>query len=215
MLTFVQSPSCIWLFVTPWTATRQAACCSPSPSVCPSSCSMHWWCPPAISSSDTHFSFCPQAFPASETFPMNHLFCIRWPKYWSFSFRISPSSEYSGLIFLKSEWFDLLAVQVTLRSLFQHHCSKASILWLSAFFTVQLSYPQVTTGKVIALTTWTSVSRTMSLLFNTLSRFVITFFSRSNYLLISWLQSLSTVILKPNKRKYFMTSTFSPSICMK
>ena len=116
------------------------------------------------------------------------------------------------MISLKIDWFDLLAVQGTLRSLLQHHSLKA-ILRHSAFFTVQVSQPYVTAGKTIALTVWTFVSRVMSLLFNTLSRFIITFLPRSNYFLISWLQSLSTVILEPKKRKFVTTSTFSPSIC--
>ena len=138
---------------------------------------------------------------------------IRWTKYWSFSFSISPSNEYLGLISLKFDWFDLLAVQGTLRSLLQHHSSKASILWCSAFFMVQLSQVHVTTGKNIALTIWTFVDRVMSLLFNTLSRFVIAFLPRSKGLLISWLQLPSGVILEPKKRKSVSTSTFPPSIC--
>ena len=138
---------------------------------------------------------------------------IRWPKYWSFSFSISPSNEYLRLISLKIDWFDLLAVQGTFRSLFQHHISKASILQCSAFFMVQLLQPYMTTGKTIVLTIWTFVSRVMSLLFNTLSRFVIAFLPRSNHLLISWLQSPSAVILEPKKKKSVTTSTFSPSIC--
>ena len=138
---------------------------------------------------------------------------IRWPKYWSFS--ISPSNEYSGLISLKVDWFDLLAVQGTLKSLLQHK-SKASILQHSAFFTVQLSQPYVTTGKtIIALTVWTFVSRVMSLLFNTLSKFVIAFLPRSNRLLISWLQSPSTVILQTKKRKLVTVSPFPLLFAMK
>ena len=122
---------------------------------------------------------------------------MRWPKYWSFSFSISPSSEYSGLI--SFDWLDLLAVQENLKSLLQHHSSKVSILWCSAFFMVQLSHPYMTTGKTMALTTWTFVGKVMSLLFNLLSRLVITFLSRSKCLLISWLQSPSAVILEPQK----------------
>ena len=121
------------------------------------------------------------------------------PKYWSFSFSISPSSEHSGLISFRIDWFNLLAGQGTLRSLLQHHSSKTSILWRSAFFIVQLSHPHMNTGKTIALYRWTFVGKVMSLLFNTLSRFVIAFLPRSNHLLISWLQSLSTVILEPKK----------------
>ena len=122
---------------------------------------------------------------------------IRWPKYCSFSFSISPSNEHSGLITFRMDWLDLLAVQTTLKSLLQHHSSKASILQCSAFFTVQLSHPYMTTGKTIALTRWTFVGKVMSPLFNMLSRLVITFLPRSKHLLISWLQSPSTVILEP------------------
>ena len=121
---------------------------------------------------------------------------IRWPKYWNLSFTISPSSEYSGLISFRMVWLDLLAVQRTLKSLLQHHSSKASILQCSAFFIVQLSYPYMTTGKIIALTRWTFVDKVMSLLFNMLSRWVINFLPRSKWLLISWLQSPSAVILE-------------------
>ena len=138
---------------------------------------------------------------------------IRWPKYWSFSFSISPSNEYSGLISFRMDWLDLLAVQGTLKSLLQQHSSKASILWRSAFFIVQLSDPYITTGKTIALTRWTFVGQAMSLLFNMLSRLVITFLPRSKCLLISWLWSPSTVILEPPKIKSVTVSTVSPSIC--
>ena len=124
---------------------------------------------------------------------------IRWPKDWSFSFSISPSNEYSGLIYFRMDWLDLLAVQGTPKSILQHYSSKASILWCSAFFIVQLSHPCMTTGKTIALTRWTFVGKVLSLLFTVLSRLVITFFSRSKHLLISWLQSPSAVILEPKK----------------
>ena len=124
---------------------------------------------------------------------------IRWPKYWSFNFSISLSNEYSGLISFRIDWLDLLAAQETLKSLLQHHSSKASILRHSAFFIVQLSHPYMTTGKTIACTRQTFVSKVMSLLFNMLSRLVITFLPRSKHLLISWLQSLSAVILEPKK----------------
>ena len=136
---------------------------------------------------------------------------MRWPKYWSFSFSISPSNEQPRLIF-RMDWFDLLADQGTLKSLLQHHISKASILWGSAFFTVQLSHPYVTTGKTIALTRWTFVGKVISLLFNMLARLVITFLPRSKCLLISWLQSPRTVILEPPKIKSDTVSTVSPSI---
>ena len=124
---------------------------------------------------------------------------MRWPNYWSFSFNISPSNEHSGLISFRIDWLDLLAVQQTLKSLLQHHSSKASIFWHSTFFTVQLSHPYMTSGKTIALTRWTFVGKVMSLLFNMVSRLVITFLSRSKHLLISRLQSPSAVILEPPK----------------
>ena len=143
---------------------------------------------------------------------MSWLFAPRWPKYWSF--RISPSNEYSGLISFRIDWFDLLAIQGTLKSLFQHHNSKASILQCSAFFMVQLSHPHRTTRKTIALTIWTFVGKVLSLLFYMLPNvFVIVFLPRSKYLLISCLQSLSAVILEPKKRKSVTASTFLPSIC--
>ena len=126
---------------------------------------------------------------------------MRWPKYWSFSFSISPSKEHPGLISFRMDWFDLLAVQGTVKSLLQHHTSKASILRRSAFFTVQLSHPYVTTGKTITLTRPTFVGKVMSLLFNMLSRLVIIFLPRSKHLLISWLQSPSAVILGPPQNK--------------
>ena len=127
--------------------------------------------------------------------------CMRWPKYWSFSFSIIPSKEHPGLISFRMDWLDLLAVPGTLKSLLQQHSSKASILWCSAFFTVQLSYPYMTTRKTIALTRRTFVGKVMPLLFNVLSRLVITFLPRSKRLLISWLQSPSAVILDPRKKK--------------
>ena len=126
---------------------------------------------------------------------------MRWPKYWSFSFSISPSKKHPGLISFRMDWLDLLVVQGTLKSLLQQHSSEASILQCSAFFTVQLSHPYMTTGKTIALTRWTFVGKVMSLLLNMLSKLVITFLSRSKHLLISWLQSPSAVILEPNKIK--------------
>ena len=134
------------------------------------------------------FSFCPQSLPAS-VFSNESTLCMRWPKYWSFSFSISPSNEYSGLISFRIDWFDLPAVQGTLKSLLQHHNSKASILWCSVFFILQLSHPHKTTGKTIALTRWTFVSKVMSWLFNMVSKLVIAFLLRSKHLLISWLYS--------------------------
>ena len=141
----------------------------------------------------------PSTFLSIRVFSNESILHIRWPKYCSFSFSINPSNEYSGLISFRMDWFYLLAVQGTLRSLLQHHSSKASLLWCSAFFTVQLSHPYMTTGKTIALTRWTFVGKVMSLLFNMLSRLVITFLPRSKRLLISWLQSPSAVILEPKK----------------
>ena len=146
----------------------------------------------------------PLVFPSIRVFSSESVPLIRWPKYWSFSFRISPSSEYSELISFRIDWFDL-AVQGTLKSLLQHHSSKASILQCSVFFMVQLSHPCITTGKTVTLTIWTFVCKVMSLLFNMRSRFVTTFLSRSKRLLILWLQSPSAVVLEPKKivRHYF------------
>ena len=153
----------------------------------------------------------PSIFLSIRVFSNESVLRIRWPKYWSFS--ISPSNEYSGVISLRIDWLDLLAVQGTLKSLLQHHSSKASILHCSAFFVVQFSHPHRTTGKTIALTRWTFVGKVMSLLFNMLSRLVIVFLPRSKHLLISWLQSPSAVILEPKKIKSLTVSIVSPSIC--
>ena len=139
----------------------------------------------------------PSIFPSIRVFSNESVLHIRWSKYWNFF--ISPSNEYSGLISFRMDWLDLLAVQGTLKSLLQHHSSKASILWHSAFFIVQLSHPYMTTGKTIAFTKWTFVSKVMSLLFNMLSRLVITFLPRDKHFLIAWLQSPSAVILEPPK----------------
>ena len=141
----------------------------------------------------------PSIFHSIRVFSNESALCIRWPKYWSLSFSISPSNEYSGLISFRMDWLDLLAVQGTLKSLLDHHSSKPSILRRLAFFTVQLSHPYMTTGKTIALTRWTFVGKVMPLLLNMLSRLVITFLPRSKCLLISWLQSPSAVILEPQK----------------
>ena len=152
--------------------------------------------------------------PSIRVFSNESALRMRWPKYWSFSFNISPSNEYPGLISFRMDWLDLLAVQGTLKSLLQHHRSKASILQCSAFFIVQLSHPYMTTEKNIALTRWTFVSKVMSLLFNMLSRLVIAFLPRSKHLLISWLQLPSAVILEPPKIKSDTVSTVSPSIIL-
>ena len=154
----------------------------------------------------------PSIFPSIRTFPNESTLHIRWPRHWSFSFSISPSNENSGLISFRIDWFDFLAVQGTLKSLLQHHSSKASILCHAAFFMVQLSHPYMTTGKTIALTRWTFVGNVMSLLFNMLSRLVIAFLPKSKRLLISWLQSPSAVIFEPRKIKSVTVSIVSPSI---
>ena len=150
--------------------------------------------------------------PSIRVFSTESVLFIKWPKYQSFSFSISPSKEHPGPISFRMDWLDLLAVQGTLKSLLQHHSSKASILRRSAFFTVQFSHPYMTTGKTITLTRRTFVGKVMSLLLNMLSRLVITFFPRSKRLLISWLQSPSAVILEPPKIKSDTVSTVSPSI---
>ena len=154
----------------------------------------------------------PSILPSIMVFSNESVLCIRWPKDWNFSFSISPSSEYSGLISFKSDWFDLLAVQGILKSLLKHRSSKASIVQLSASFIVRVSHPYVTTGKTTALTRQTFVGKVTSLLFNMLSRFVIAFLPRSKRILISWLQSPSTVILEPKKIKPVTVSIVSPSI---
>ena len=163
-----------------------------------------------------HLIFCcpllsPSVFPSIRIFCKELTLDIRWLQFWSFN--ICPSSECSGLISFGIDWFDLLSVQETLKSLLQHHSSEASILSHSAFFQIQLSHPYMTAGKTIALTIWTLIGKVISLLFNMLSRFVIAFLPRSKCLLISWLQSLSAVVLEPKKRKSVTISTFSPSIC--
>ena len=154
----------------------------------------------------------PSIFPSIRVFTDESAVCIRWPKYWSFSVNISPFNEQPGLISLRTDWLDLLAVQGTLKSL-QHHSSKVLILWRSAFFIVQLSHPSMTTGKTIALTRWTFFDKVMSLLFNMLSRLVITFLPRSKHLLISWLQSPSAVTLEPKRIKSVIVSIVSLFIC--
>ena len=187
-------------------------CPSPTPGVYPNSCPLSRWCHPTIS---------PLSSPSPPTLNLSSIrvfssesaLHIRWPKYCSFSFNISPSNEHPRLISFRMEWLDLLTVQGILKSLLQHHSSKTSILRRSAFFIVQLSHPYMTTGKTIALTRQTFVGKVMSLLFNILSSLVITFLPRSKCLLISWLQSPSAVILEPKKIKSVTVSTFSPSIC--
>ena len=207
----VQSLSHVQLFATPWTAARQA-----SLSITNSQSSLTLTSIESVMPS-SHLILChpflllPPIPPSIRVFSNQSILHIRWPKYWSFSFSISPSNEHPGLIPFRMDWLDLLAVQETLNSLLQHHSSKASILRCSAFFIVQLSHPYMTTGKTIALTRQTFVGKVMSLLFNMLSRLVITFLLRSKCLVISWLQSPSAVTLEPPKIKSDADSTVSPS----
>ena len=192
----VQSLSCVRLFATLWTAARQAYLSITN------SCSLFklMSIELVMPSSGIPFPSCLQSFPASGSFPISQFFTSGDQSIWSFSFSISPSNEYSGLISFRMDWLDLVAVQGTLKSLLQHHSSKASILQRSALFIVQLSHPYTTTGKTIPLTRRTFVGKVMSLLLNMLSRLVITFLPRSKHLLISWLQSPSAVILEPKVR---------------
>ena len=195
----VQSLSRVQLFATPWTTAHQA-----SLSITNS------WSPPKSMSIESlmpsnHLILCcpllllPSIFPSIRVFSNESALRIKWPKYWSFSFNISPSNEHPGLISFRMDWLDLLVVQGTLKSLLQHHGSKPSILQCSSFFIIQLWHPYMTTGKTIALTRWTFFDKVISQLFNMLSRLVITFLQRGKCLLISWLQSPSAVILEPKK----------------
>ena len=207
-----QSLSRVRLFATPWTATHQA-----SPSI------TYSWNLPKLKPIESvmpsnHLILCcpllllPSIFPSIRVLSSELVLHIRWPKYWSFSFNISPFNEYSGLISFRVDWLDLLAVQGTVKNLLQHHSSKASILWRSAIFVVQLSHPYITTGKIIALTRWTFVGKVMSLLSNMLFRLVMAFLPRNKHLLLSWLQSPSAVIFEPKKVK---SLTVSPLFAMK
>ena len=209
LLQSVSSLSRVWLFLTPWTATHQA-----SLSITNSQSLLKLMSIESVIPSN-HLILCrpllllPSIFPSIRVFSDESALCIRWPKYWSFSFSISLSNEYSRLISFRMDWFDLLAVQGTLKSLLQHHSSKASIFQCSAYFIVQLSHPNMTTGKTIALTRWTFVDKVMSLLFKMLSSLVITFLPRSKCLLNSWLQSPSAVNLEPRKIKSVTVSIIS------
>ena len=212
LISSVQLLSRVRLFATPLIAERQA-----SLSITNSQSSLRLTSIESVMSS-SHLILCrplllgPPIPPSIRVFTNESTLCMRWPKYWSFSFSISPSNDHPGLISFRMDWLDLPAVQGTLKSLLQHHSSNASILWCSAFFTVQLSHPYMATGKIIALTRWTFVGKVMSLLLNILSRLVITFLPRSKCLLISWLQSPSAVILEPPKIKSDTVSTVFPSI---
>ena len=175
------------------------SCPSLTPVICSNSNPWNWGCPPTISSCRPRLLL-PSIFLSTRVFSSEAVLCIRWPKYWIFSFSISPSNDYSGLISFRMDWLDLLAVQGTLKSLLQQHSPKASILQCSAFFIVQLSHPYMTTGKTIALTRWNIFGQVMSQLFNMLSRLVIAFLPRSKRILISWLYSLSAVIFKSKNK---------------
>ena len=197
----VQSLSHVPLFSTPWTAAHQTALSITN------SRSLLKLISIELVMLSNHLNLChplllpPSIFPSIRVFSNESGLHTRWPKYWSFSFNISPSKEHSGLISFRMDWLDLLPIQGTLKSLLQYHSSKASTLQCSTLFLVQLSYPYMTTGKTIALTRRAFVGKVMSLLFNMLSRLVITFLPRSKHLLISWLQSLSAVILEAKKKK--------------
>ena len=207
----VQSLRQVRIFATPWTATRQASLYITNSQSLPKLMSIKSVMP------SNHFILhhlllllLPSIFPSIKIFANKSVLHIRWPKYCSFHFSIRSSNEYLGLISCRIDWFDLLAVQGTLKSLLQHHSSKASILQYSAFFIIQLSKPYMTTGKTTALTRQIFAGKVMSLLFNMLSRLVITFLSRSKCLLTSWLQSPSTVILEPRKIKVSHCFHFLP-----
>ena len=205
--------SCVQLFVTPWIAAHQASLYITN--------SQSWLKLMSIEAvmPSNHLILCRplllplSIFPSIRVSSNESVLHISWPKYWSFSFSISPSNQYSGLIYFRMDWLDLLAIQGTLRSLLQHHSSKASILQSSSFFIAQLSHPYMTTWKTIALTRQTFIGKVMPLLFNKLSGLVTVFLSRSTCLLISWLQSPSALILEPKKIKSATVSTVSPSIC--
>ena len=206
----VQSFIPVWHFATSWTAARQA-----SLSITVSRSLLKLMSIESLMPSNYLILCCPifilpSIFPSIRVFSNESVLPIRWPKYWSFIFSISPSNVYSGLISFGMDWFDLLAVQGTLKSLLQHHSSKASILPCLAFFIVELSHPYMTTGKTIVLTRQTFVGKVMSLLFNTLSNFVIAFLPRNKHLLVSRLQSPTTVIWEPKKIKSFHCFHFFP-----
>ena len=201
----VQSLSCVRLIATPWTAARQASLSITSSWSLPKLMSIELVMPSNYLILCHPLLFLSSIFPNIRVFLNESALCIRWPKYWSFSFSISPSREHPGLISFRIDYLDLLAG--TLKSLLQHHSSKSWILQRSAFFVVQLLHPYMTTGKTIALTRWTFVDKAMSLLFNILFRLVITFLPRSKCLLILWLQSPSAVILEPPKNESVTVST--------
>ena len=205
----VQSLSHVRLFVTPWAEACEASLSITNFQSLSKFMSIESWMPSNHPILYRPLLLLPSIFPSIRVFSNESALCIQWSKYWSFSFSISPSNEHPGLISFRMDWLDLLAVQGTLKSLLQHHSSKASILRCSALFIVQFSHPYITSGKIIALTRWTSVGKAISLIFNMLSRLVITFHPRSKRLLISWLQSPSAVFLEPKKTK---SDPVSPSV---
>ena len=209
----IQSFSCTQLFATPWTAACQASLSITNSQSLLKLISIDSVMPSNHPIFSRPLLFLPSIFSSIRVFSNESVFCIRWPKYWSFSFSISPSNEYSGLISFSMDWLDLLAVQGTLKSLPQHHSSKASILRCSAFFIVQHSHQYMTTGKTIALTRQTFAGNVIPLVFNMLSRLVITFLQKSKHLFISWLQSPSPVISESQKVKSVTVSIVSSSIC--
>ena len=209
----VQSLSYVRLFVTPWIAACQA-----SLSITNAQSLLKLMSIKSVMPSKDLILSCPllllsSIFPSIRVFSNESLLHIKWPKYWSFSFSISLSNEYARVISFTIDWFDLLSVQTSVKNLHQHHSSKASILWHSVLFIVQLSHSYMTTGKTIALTRWNLVDKVMSLLFNMLYSLVIDFLPSSKHLFISWLQSPSAVILEPSKIKSVSVSIVSPSIC--
>ena len=211
-LSSVQLLSHVQLFVTLWTAAHQASLSITNSRNLPRPMSIKSVMPSSHLILRSPLLLLPSIFPSIRVFSNESALHMRWPKYWSFSFSISPSNEHPGLISFRMDWLDLLAAQGTLKSLLQHHSLKPSILRRSAFFIVQLLHPYMTTGKTIGLTRWTFVGKVKSLLFSMLSRLVITFLPRSKRLLISWLQSPSAMVLGPPKIKSAIVSTVSPSI---
>ena len=205
----VQSLSHVYLFATPWTAESQASLTITNSRSPHKPISIESMLPSNYLILCHPFLLLPSIFPSIKVFSNESALHIRWPKLWSFRFKISPTNEHPALISFRMDWMDLLAVQGTLKSLLQHHSSKASILQHSAFFIVQLSHPYMTTEKTIALTRWTFVDKVMSLFFNMLFRLVTTFLPRSKHLLISWLHSQSAVILEPKKLKSAAVSPWS------
>ena len=205
-------PSCVQLFETPWSAALQASLCFTVSRSFLKLMSIESVMP------SNHLILCrpllllPSIFPSIRVFSKELTLCIRGPKYWSFNFSISLSNEYAVFIYFRTDWFDLLEVQGTLKILLKHHRLKTSILRHSAFFVIQISHLYMTTGKTIALTIWTFVCKVMQLLFSILSMFIIAFLPKSKCLLISWMQSPAAVIWKPEKIKSVAVSTFSPSI---